>query len=114
MKNQHISNLLVPVPIGLRTQVYEELLNRIESNDPLHHYSGHYGFELCLSLPVLLWGLSGMCARCPDGSVWAIYEVHKAFPEFHRKDIGLIESSDDLNKTRAELLKSWIEHLKVK
>ncbi len=109
MKNQHIENLLIPVPKETRLQVYKELIAKIEELDPLPSLGTVYA--LCIALPIVLWDLPSMCTKAPDNRSWSLDETLIAFPEFHPKDIELIELSTDHNATRLILLNSWVKYL---
>ncbi len=110
MKNEHVQNLKVPVPRGLRLQIYEELLQTMREGEPLPSVGVDY--QLCLSLPIVLWRLPCISAKAPDGASWGLDQTLTAFPEFKREHIAEIECATNRNEIRVEFLTEWIGHLK--
>jgi hypothetical protein len=113
MKNTHIKNLLEPVPRELRIEIYKELLERIKKKQTLIDAKEDKQFHLCVYLPVVLWGFTIIYQSAPDGGLWHMSDVPKAFPEFTNE---IIDSIYDVrpstrNAVRAELLKEWIKQL---
>lgn len=93
MKNTHIKNLLAPVPIGLRLELYRGLLKRIEESP---RFSQKH-FSLCLELPIELWGLESYLSNGPDGEDWNHKDTLIAFPELLPEHIEDIQSRDPEN-----------------
>lgn len=111
MRNQHIKDLSIPVPVSLRIEIYKMaaafIVGDTFSFGINTTWNGRPQFPLCLILPCILWNLDEFTDPSPTGA-WAFTHTVKAFPELDADIIEEIERSDDANKTRLEYLDAWI------
>lgn len=113
MKNEHIKNLKAEVPREIRLEVYKELLERIKKKQTLEG-DRHQLFQMCIYLPVILWGFGDVRGDTgPDGSYWDYEDTVYAFPELTQDVIDSIENVklSIRNAVRAEYLREWIKQL---
>ena len=105
------------VPREIRLEVYEEMLNRIETNNPVLD-DGVFG--LCLCLPVILWDLHSFMQDAPNGKVWGCAHVPQMFLEISEAEIEYIcdihaetiSCSEERKERRIEVLKRAIAKIK--
>lgn len=106
MKNEQYQ-LGKPIPDSVRLEVYKEALEKYK--EVPCSLDG-----LCLSLPMVLWGLNNYLDRDPKGERWDYTLTPKSFPELTEE--WLVNITKTINekqavKLRVKFLKQAIKSL---
>lgn len=103
-------NMEQELPIPVRLEVYKRTENLIINRD-----WGKYGISgpwLCLTLPCVLWNLSSVNDKDPNGYSWTCKKTQIAFPELSDEVVKTLDSiCGDATPKRLEFIREWIQKL---